>query len=334
MTISRGTMGAQIAQLMLEHGINSKKTSDLVRAASHRAEQAAIEVEAAHQKQANSLADAKGWIEVANSAVSVVRAGADMGTTIKEEGQRADAMPQLQEGVRDAQRGDDSALRDVELGDTGRNVGERFNDRQIEVLSDSDSINRMYEGHLADGKTPAEAREATIEDLQGMDFSEDEAESLFSIGRDRVSGIREGFIGEGLSEAEADRRTVNELMTQGFTREEAESAVAERKSGLSQENVANFIWANRKTEAEKLGEHFDEKWKDAFQQFVGNIGIGLDGAAEDHREVGSKARESQGDTEAIGDEAHSLAVQHQNAIDDILTQGLTGEQDKHKSGTA
>ncbi len=334
MTISRGTMGAQIAQLMLEHSINSKKTSDLVRKASHRAEEAAIEIEAAHQRAANDLAGAKGWIEVANSAASVVRAGADMGKTVKEEGQRADAMPRLQDGVREAQQGDDSALRDVELGDTGRNVGERFNDRQIAVLTDSDSINRMYQEHVDAGMTPAQAREATIEDLKGMDFSQDEAESLFSMGRDRVAGIREGFVAEGLSEAEADRRTVNELMTQGFTREEAEAAVAERKSGLSQENVANFIWANRKTESEKLGEHFDEKWKDAFQQFIGNIGIGLDGAAEDHREVGSEARESQGDSEAIGDEAHSLAVQHQNAIDDILTEGLTGEQDKHQSGTA
>lgn len=333
MTISRGTMGATIARLMVENAINSRKTNDLIRDASHRAEESAIEIQAAHLSAANSLAAAKGVVEVANSAVSVARAGASFGKAVDTEVQRADTRPQLDAGIQaEARTGDDTALRDVQLGRDGPTVGERFDDAQLEVLTDPDSVNRMYEGHLADGDTPAQAELATRQDLQDRGFSQPEAAQLVAAGRSRVAELRQGFVEAGHSPAEADRMTVDELTSMGFSQEEAEAAVASGKNGLSADGVADFMWSNRQTEEQKTSEYFREKWFDAFQQMAGTgAGLGLDGAGQDHREVGSRARDAQGTMEAIGDEAHAMSVEHQQKIDDLLTEGLTGEADTHKS---
>lgn len=292
MTISSGTMGAIIGRLMVENAINNKNSAELIREASHEAEIAMLEIDGANVRMANQLASAKGVIEIANSAVKAGRAAENLGSEVDVQSQRAEAMPQLEHGLdrQDAGAGLDD-IGNVRLGDDGPLVRDRFNPEQLDVLTNSERINEMYDQNLQaqtpPGSNPDAARDATMQQLKDMGFSDGEAAQLMRDGR-----------GAG---------------------------------GLSNDEAAKFMWDNRKTEAEKMDEYFSEKLYDAIQDISGQaLGVGLDHAAQKAREEGGRAKDAMGDIEAVGDEAWAMAVDHQQAIDDILTDGLKQADDPNK----
>jgi hypothetical protein len=184
-----GAMTHLVGFLTTQQSINNSTNDHLIVEsegkeveAQDAAKNAEKDVELAHKSLAST-------ISMASSAVSVAKAGANVGSEAGKLSDRIKTENKLEGAMGDAQAGQGTAeLKDVKLGEDGHKVGDRFNDNQIKMLTDSKTLDsqivRGKDGKIDEKAGIANIQKNSIGPNGEPGFTENEAKDLLSDAKD------------------------------------------------------------------------------------------------------------------------------------------------------
>lgn len=249
--VTMSSFASTLSRMVAVNAIESEETSRVISKAAHVNAQAEIEQKTAERTQANSLASAMSYVNMASSAVNVVKSGVKVGEAVDTAQQEQATRPQLEQGVEavqaDASEESLTRLDDVRLGRDGPRVGDRFSRDQLRVITGG-SVN----------ETRAELRQ--------MGFSDREAGQILAMREDGVTKEEAvGFLwGNRKTQAQQDQEHIREKLLDAlqsqtvaaFGQGVQHASKESNKQGKRADELANELDSIGDKSADQISDHW------------------------------------------------------------------------------
>ncbi|MCK6547194.1 hypothetical protein L6R52_15190 [Myxococcota bacterium] len=271
--VTMSSFASTLSRMVAVNAIESEETSRVITKAAHVNAEAEIEQKTAERTQANNLASAMSYVNMASSAVNVVKSGVKVGEAVDTAQQEQATRPQLDQNVQAVQADPSdenlSRLEDVRLGREGPRVGDRFNRDQLRVIT---------------GGSVNESREQ----LRAMGFSDREASQIISMREDGVTKEEAtSFLwGNRKTEAQQNQEHVREKLLDALQSQ----SVAMLGQGIQHESKQSSKQGKRADELSNQLDEIGDKSADQISDHWKRLGeIELDGLRESKQSTTKRA---------------------------------------------